>query len=206
MMADWHPDILEFIISKMQNPDILRHIINTFDDKYLKGLAKDKLKFTPLKQNEQETYEKIVKYDDLFSEETVKDAKRKLKDGGYYDVHNPDFLSGANISVTITDEFMEAVENGDKWTFKFPDVNNYTEEQMEEYNKSWHDYADYREWEELGYPIAEYGSIDAKEMWKLINVCATYSAEPGIFFIDRANADTNATAYGQKVIATNPCK
>lgn len=205
MMADWHPDVLEFIISKMQNPDILRHIINTFDDEYLKDLAKDKLKFTPLKQNERETYEKIVKYDDLFSEETVKDAKRKLKDGGTYDVHNPDFLSGANISVTITDEFMEAVENGDKWTFKFPDVNNYNKQQMEEYNDKWHDYADYREWEELGYPIAEYGSIDAKEMWKLINVCATYSAEPGIFFIDRANADTNATAYGQKVIATNPC-
>ena len=205
MMADWHPDVLEFIISKMQNPDILRHIINTFDDEYLKDLAKDKLKFTPLKQNEQETYEKIVKYDDLFSEETVKDAKRKLKDGGTYDVHNPDFLSGANISVTITDEFMESVENDDKWTFKFPDVNNYNKQQMEEYNDKWHDYADYREWEELGYPIAEYGSIDAKEMWKLINVCATYSAEPGIFFIDRANADTNATAYGQKVIATNPC-
>ena len=205
MMADWHPDVLEFIISKMQNPDILRHIINTFDDEYLKDLAKDKLKFTPLKQNEQETYEKIVKYDDLFSEETVKDAKRKLEDGGYYDVHNPDFLSGANISVTITDEFMEAVENGGKWTFKFPDVNNYTEEQMKEYNDKWHEYADYREWEELGYSIAEYGSIDAKEMWKLINVCATYSAEPGIFFIDRANEDTNATAYGQKVIATNPC-
>ena len=205
MMADWHPDVLEFIISKMQNPDILRHIINTFDDEYLKDLAKDKLKFTPLKQNERETYEKIVKYDDLFSEETVKDAKRKLKDGGTYDVHNPDFLSGANISVTITDEFMEAVENDDKWTFKFPDVNNYNKQQMEEYNDKWHDYADYREWEELGHPIAEYGSIDAKEMWKLINVCATYSAEPGIFFIDRANADTNATAYEQKVIATNPC-
>lgn len=206
MMADWHPDVLEFIISKMQNPDILRHIINTFDDEYLKDLAQDKLKFTPLKQNEKETYEKIVKYSDLFSDETVKDAERKLKDGGTYDVHNPDFLSGANISVTITDEFMEAVEKDDKWVFKFPDVNNYSEDEMKEYNSKWQEYADYREWEELGHGIAEYGRISAKEMWKLINVCATYAAEPGIFFIDRANDDTNATAYGQKVIATNPCK
>src|SRR5699024_2052394 len=39
----------------------------------------------------------------------------------------------------------------------------------------------------------------------LINICATYSAEPGIFFIDNANKDTNAQAYGQKVVATNPC-
>jgi len=32
-----------------------------------------------------------------------------------------------------------------------------------------------------------------------------YSAEPGIFFIDNANEMTNAKAYGQKVVATNPC-
>src|SRR5699024_3460772 len=33
----------------------------------------------------------------------------------------------------------------------------------------------------------------------------TYSAEPGIFFIDNANDMTNAKAYGQQVVATNPC-
>src|SRR5699024_895920 len=44
-----------------------------------------------------------------------------------------------------------------------------------------------------------------RELWNLINICATYSAEPGIFFIDNANKMTNATAYGQKVVATNPC-
>src|SRR5699024_2148163 len=35
--------------------------------------------------------------------------------------------------------------------------------------------------------------------------CATYSAEPGIFFIDNANEMTNAKSYGQQVVATNPC-
>ncbi len=30
-------------------------------------------------------------------------------------------------------------------------------------------------------------------------------AEPGIFFIDNANDKTNAKAYGQSVVATNPC-
>ena len=39
----------------------------------------------------------------------------------------------------------------------------------------------------------------------LINICATYAAEPGIFFIDNANNETNAKAYGQQVVATNPC-
>src|SRR5699024_4826208 len=56
-----------------------------------------------------------------------------------------------------------------------------------------------------GYGIRDYRTIKAKELWKLINICATYSAEPGIFFIDNANKDTNAKAYGQKVVATNPC-
>ena len=32
-----------------------------------------------------------------------------------------------------------------------------------------------------------------------------YANTTGIFFIDRANEDTNAQAYGQKVVATNPC-
>ena len=55
------------------------------------------------------------------------------------------------------------------------------------------------------FPCRVYRKIKAKELWNLINICATYSAEPGIFFIDNANDKTNATAYGQKVVATNPC-
>ena len=47
--------------------------------------------------------------------------------------------------------------------------------------------------------------LKQKNYGNLINICATYSAEPGIFFIDNANEMTNATSYGQKVVATNPC-
>src|SRR5690554_8212265 len=57
----------------------------------------------------------------------------------------------------------------------------------------------------MGYKVRTYRKIKAKELWNLINICATYSAEPGIFFIDNANDETNAKAYGQKVVATNPC-
>jgi len=32
MLADWHPDIIEFIISKMQNPRILRFLIQNTED------------------------------------------------------------------------------------------------------------------------------------------------------------------------------
>ncbi|MFE5278510.1 ribonucleotide-diphosphate reductase subunit alpha, partial [Bacillus cereus] len=73
------------------------------------------------------------------------------------------------------------------------------------YDDEWHKYGDVRDWERLGFGIKTYRTIKARELWNLINICATYSAEPGIFFIDNANEATNAMAYGQKVVATNPC-
>ncbi|MBR3118936.1 MAG: vitamin B12-dependent ribonucleotide reductase, partial [Oceanobacillus sp.] len=82
---------------------------------------------------------------------------------------------------------------------------NYTEEEMTFYNDKWHEVGDVRKWEEMGYGVRTYRRIKAKELWNLINVCATYSAEPGIFFIDNANDMTNAKAYGDQVVATNPC-
>lgn len=210
MLADWHPDIVEFIVSKMQNPRVLRYLMEKTDDAHIKQLAKEKLKFTPFTSRELEMYDTIANHKHLpnnggFSADTIKEAEANLRDGGTYSVEQPDFLTGANISVTITDEFMKAVEEDGDWTLRFPDVENYSPEEMDAYNSEWHHVGDVREWEEMGYGIANYRTMRARELWKLINICATYSAEPGIFFIDNANKDTNAKAYGQKVVATNPC-
>lgn len=204
MMADFHPDIIEFIISKMQNPKILQYIIATTKDKQIKQTAKNKLKFVPLTQQEIKTLEAALKDNEL-DKEVRKEAEKKLNDGGTYTVNNPDFLSGANISVTLTDEFMEAVEKNRKYALRFPDLDNYTPEEKKFYDENWHKHGDVREWEALGYKVKTYRTIKAKDLWNLINVCATYSAEPGIFFMDNANSKTNAKAYGQKVVATNPC-
>ncbi|TQE92261.1 vitamin B12-dependent ribonucleotide reductase [Ureibacillus terrenus] len=210
MLADWHPDIVEFIISKMQNPRILRYLIENMEDESIIRHAKEKLKFTPLTPLEEAMYQGIVNYKNIpglggFSEAVIKEAEAKLRDGGTYSVHNPDFLTGANISVTITNEFMEAVEKDEEYPLRFPDVETYTPEEMAIYNEKWHKIGDVREWEALGYRVRTYRKIRARELWKLINICATYAAEPGIFFIDNANEMTNARAYGQKVVATNPC-
>ena len=210
MLADWHPDIIEFIISKMQNPRILRYLIENTNDEQIKQLASEKLKFTPLTETEKDLYQGILNYKNMpglggFTKAAMREAEEKLKTGGTYSVHNPEFLTGANISVCLTKEFMEAVENDDYYELRFPDVENYTEEEMKEYNEKWHKIGDVREWEKLGYGIKTYRKIKARELWDLINICATYSAEPGIFFIDNANEMTNAKAYGQKVVATNPC-
>ncbi|AEV20034.1 MULTISPECIES: vitamin B12-dependent ribonucleotide reductase [Geobacillus] len=210
MLADWHPDIIEFIVSKMQNPRILRYLLENMEDEGIKKAARDKLKFTPLTERERAMYEAIVRYKNApdyggFTEEIIKDAEEKLRTGGTYTVHNPDFLTGANISVCLTKEFMEAVEKDEEYALRFPDVETYSEEEMRIYNEKWHEVGDVREWEKMGYRVRVYRKIRARELWKLINICATYSAEPGIFFIDNANEMTNARAYGQKVVATNPC-
>lgn len=210
MLADWHPDIIEFIISKMQNPRILRFLIENTSDPIIKKHAKDKLKFTPLTESEEAMYQGVLNYRNIpgfggFNEQIFREAEEKLTEGGTYSVHNPEFLTGANISVCLTKEFMEAVENDADYELRFPDVENYTPEEMEAYNEKWQEVGDVREWEKMGYAIRTYRKIKAKELWNLINICATYSAEPGIFFIDNANDMTNAAAYGQKVVATNPC-
>ncbi|KAB2338488.1 vitamin B12-dependent ribonucleotide reductase [Cytobacillus depressus] len=210
MLADWHPDIIEFIISKMQNPRILRFLLETTNDEMIKKYAKEKLKFTPFTEQEIAMYQGIINYKNIpgyggFSEKIILDAEDKLEVGGTYSVHNSEFLTGANISVCLTKEFMDAAENDAEYELRFPDVEAYDKEEMHIYNEEWHKVGDVREWEKLGHKVRVYRKIKAKELWNLINICATYSAEPGIFFIDNANDMTNAKAYGQKVVATNPC-
>ncbi len=210
MLADWHPDIIDFIISKMQNPRILRYLIENISDEQIKKSAKDKLKFTPLSEQERIMYQGIINYKHIpgyggFSEKIIKDAEEKVRVGGNYSVHNPEFLTGANISVCLTKEFMQAVEEDEDYQLRFPDVENYDKAEMKNYNEKWHEVGDVREWEKLGNKNRVYRRIKAKELWNLINICATYAAEPGIFFIDNANDMTNAKAYNQKVVATNPC-
>ncbi|MBD7983175.1 vitamin B12-dependent ribonucleotide reductase [Sporosarcina sp. Sa2YVA2] len=210
MLADWHPDIYEFIISKMRNPRILRYLIENTEDEMIKKLVNEKLNFKPLTPQEEAMYQGILNYRTIagmggFSEAIMRDAETKLNDGGTYSVHNPEFLTGANISITLTDDFMKAVEQDGEHQLRFPAVESYSADEMIAYNEQWHKIGDVREWERLGREVRVYRTIKARALWDLINICATYSAEPGIFFIDNANNETNAKAYGQQVVATNPC-
>lgn len=195
MLSSWHPDVIEFVISKIQNPKILRFLAETNNDPEVVRLANDKLKFTPFTEKEKAMYELAADFGNPYAQELI-------KDGGIYSVNNPDFLTGANISVCLTDDFMAAVENDEEYELQFPDIDNYDKEQKAYYDEHWQECGDVREWP---LPVKTYRKVKAKDIWQLINICATYSAEPGIFFIDNANNMTNAKAYGQKVVATNPC-
>src|SRR5690625_1178061 len=82
MLNDWHPDIIEFIISKMQNPRILRYLIENIEDETIQELAKEKLKFTPLSDAEASMYQGIVNYKHIpgqggFSDENIKERSEE---------------------------------------------------------------------------------------------------------------------------------
>ncbi len=207
MMADWHPDIFEFILSKIQNPHILQHLVENSKSPIVRKIAKDNLNFVPLSTEERSLLEFVAKQavTDEESRKNITTAKEKLAVGGSYQVKDPDFLTGANISVCLTKDFMTAVENNEMYSLRFPDIESYTPEEMADYDANWQEIGDVREWEKTGRRVRVYEEIPARDLWDLINFCATYSAEPGIFFIDNANEMTNAVAYGQKVVATNPC-
>ena len=99
------------------------------------------------------------------------DAEEKLQTGGNYTVHNPEFLTGANISICLTKDFMEAVEKDSDYELRFPYVEQYNQEEMKIYNEEWHKVGDVREWERLGYKVRVYKKIKARELWNLINIC-----------------------------------
>ncbi|MGL5268603.1 MAG: vitamin B12-dependent ribonucleotide reductase [Spiroplasma sp.] len=205
MLADWHPDVIEFIISKMQNPKILLWLKENSKSDIIRQEASKKLKFEPLSEEEYESYQAILNNEDLIKTDIIENAKQKLAIGGQWKVLRKNFLTGTNISVTISNEFMKAVANNDNWDLRFPDLDNHTTTQKQAYDEHWNKIGNIYEWEKMGYPIKTYKTIKASDLWDLINFCATYSAEPGIFFIDKANEMTNASSYGMKVVATNPC-
>lgn len=64
-----------------------------------------------------------------------------------------DFLTGANISVCLTEEFMDAVKKDDWYALRFPDIDNYSEEEMAEYDAKWAEVGDVREWEAAGHKV-----------------------------------------------------
>ena len=90
-------------------------------------------------------------------------------------------ITGANVSVKITDAFMQAVKDGKPYRQQYPiDSPNPT------YTKD----------------------IDASKLWNKIVHNAWQSAEPGILFWDTVINESVADSYadlGYKTVSTNPC-
>lgn len=105
-------------------------------------------------------------------------------------------INGANLSVCVSDAFMEAVKKDGDWDLVYPDIDD------PEYDKLWDGEID--RWKDLGKKVKVYKTVKARELWDLICKAAWNSAEPGLHFMERSNKRSN-TWYFERLIATNPC-
>lgn len=98
-------------------------------------------------------------------------------------------LTGANLSVGVSDAFMDAVKQDLDWTLFFPNTNDPS-------YSSWNGEID--DWEG---EIVVHKKIKARELWSKLVGSAWKSGEPGLWFKDRSNADSPM----KRLIGTNPC-
>ena len=95
--------------------------------------------------------------------------------------HDLTKVTGANVSVKISDDFMSAVENKQPFTLKFP-----VDSEDPKFSKQ----------------------IDAVSLWNLIVDSATKTAEPGLMMWDTITSNLPAHEYadvGFNTVTTNPC-
>ena len=105
-------------------------------------------------------------------------------------------INGANLSVCISDSFMDAVKKNGDWNLIYPDLDD------PKYDAKWN--GEIAEWKKMGGKIKVHKTIKARYLWNLICEAAWRSAEPGLHFLERSNKRSN-TWYFEKLIATNPC-
>ncbi|WP_126661218.1 adenosylcobalamin-dependent ribonucleoside-diphosphate reductase [Haloterrigena salifodinae] len=111
-------------------------------------------------------------------------------------------LSNFNISVGITDDFMEALQDGEEFTFTNPRTGEphiATEETKELY-----DMFGLGEHVEVGEAL----SIPAEELWDDIVEGAHENGEPGVIYLERVNKQHSFDVEkhpDHRILATNPC-
>jgi len=142
---------------------------------------------------------------------------------GTFDVGHPDVmdfirakredgrLRQFNLSLLVTDAFMQAVINQEDWHLAFP----VTQKEMEEEGLDLRDSGQFvwREWPDAGNYVSDdrglvackiYKTLPARRVWDLI-MASTYDfAEPGFVLIDKVNAMNN-NWFDENIRATNPC-
>ncbi len=105
-------------------------------------------------------------------------------------------INGANLSVCVSDKFMEAVKKDEDWDLIFPELKE------KDYDNDWNGYMD--DWKAKGKKVKVYKTIKARKLWDLICEAAWASAEPGLVFMERYNKWYNNWYYN-KVNCVNPC-
>lgn len=109
---------------------------------------------------------------------------------------DPHELRHFNVSVLVTDAFMQAVENNSEWELVFP----------LEKGKSPEGESVHRHWSGGREPVVcqVIKKINARTLWEKIIKSAYDYAEPGVLFEDTINLQNNLW-YREWISATNPC-
>lgn len=117
-----------------------------------------------------------------------------------------------NLSLLITEEFMEAVKHDGKWDLAFPVTEKEVQEDHLDLSNS--EQIVWREWpykedfitDETGNKVAckIYKTIRARRLWDVIMFSTYDYAEPGFILIDKVN-EMNNNWFCENVRATNPC-
>lgn len=105
-------------------------------------------------------------------------------------------VTNANLSVCVSNAFMEAVKQDGDWELVFPDTSD------PDYDSEWD--GDLTKWKEAGHNVIPYRTVKAREIWHTIIESAWKSAEPGVVFMEYYNQMSNSW-YFNPIICTNPC-
>lgn len=108
----------------------------------------------------------------------------------------PGMVENANISVRISDGFMQTVKQDGSWELVFPDTTD------PDYDQVWD--GNIETWRSSGHPVVHYETVKARQLWNAIIEGAWQAAEPGIVFDERHEKDSNSW-YFNPLISTNPC-
>ncbi|WP_037082309.1 adenosylcobalamin-dependent ribonucleoside-diphosphate reductase [Pseudoxanthomonas sp. J35] len=140
---------------------------------------------------------------------------------GTFDVSHPDVkdfirakredgrLRQFNLSLLITDGFMQAVENDEDWPLVFP-LSRKEEGDIDLADASkvvWRDWPTQENYivRDDGLVACKvYGHIRARHLWDMIMVSTYDYAEPGFILIDKVN-EMNNNWWCETIRATNPC-
>ncbi|MGX5728982.1 adenosylcobalamin-dependent ribonucleoside-diphosphate reductase [Pseudoxanthomonas beigongshangi] len=140
---------------------------------------------------------------------------------GTFDVSHPDVkdfirakredgrLRQFNLSLLITDGFMDAVNSDGDWPLVFPvNVKEKGDLDLEDANQVvWRDWPTHKNYvvRDDGLVACKiYGHIRARHLWDMIMVSTYDYAEPGFILIDRVN-EMNNNWWCETIRATNPC-
>lgn len=140
---------------------------------------------------------------------------------GTFDVSHPDVkdfirakredgrLRQFNLSLLITDGFMDAVDTDADWPLLFP-INIKEQAELDPANgeevvwREWPTHENYIVRDDGLVACKVYGHIRARHLWDMIMVSTYDYAEPGFILIDRVN-EMNNNWWCESIRATNPC-